>query len=175
MQKQNGVITSGSLFHCTTYSQQQWAKSKSGERECGNLWHTATNSSGKTVVESITFQGLKMFHEVQSTDTLTLTCTVLYVWPAVLSVSSWLFSFSSFPSSPVVCSSLSSDSLSSLFCRISFSRSGAKLCLNTHLETLSVMPPWKKNEKRNRLKYIFYLIFCVFSSVWSTLDQIYCV
>lgn len=59
--------------------------------------------------------------------------------PAFLSASSWPFSFPSVPSS-----------LSSLPWRISLSCSGAMLCLNTHLETLSAMPPSDADVERKQ-------------------------
>lgn len=67
--------------------------------------------------------------------------------PAVLSVSSWLFSCSCLSSSSL-CSTLSSASLFPLFWRISLSRSGEMSCLNTHLETLSAIPPETDKSKR---------------------------
>ena len=47
--------TSGSLFHCTTYSQQQCANNMSGDSESGKRSQTATNSSEREKKKHVLF------------------------------------------------------------------------------------------------------------------------
>lgn len=78
--KQQCPITSGSLFHCTTYSQQQWAWSTSSSRLQGNCSYAKrSNSRKKRITKKV--QDIFLHSWLFTNNCLTIS---LYSWSSFM-------------------------------------------------------------------------------------------